>query len=102
MLVFQYLELFQSQAEEVRRKDQFPGFFPQHSSVLSDTTVDASSLSLYQHLHLGAVGGTLNISVSFIGTLGKNYSCGSYRTCHLQDFLHFPYHHQVEGLELQI
>lgn len=101
MLVFQHLELVQSQAEELGRKEPFPVVFPQ-CSVLSDTTVDDSSLSLFQHLHLGAVGETLNISVSFLGTLEINYSCGSYKSCHLQGFLQFPCHHQVEALELQI
>lgn len=83
MLMFQYLELVQSQAEELGRKDPFPVFFPQCSCVLSDTTVDDSSLSLFQHLHLGAVGETLYISVSFLGTLEMNYSGGSYKSCHL-------------------
>ncbi|RMC00197.1 hypothetical protein DUI87_22799 [Hirundo rustica rustica] len=46
MLVFQYLELVPSQAEELGRKDPFPVFFPQ-CSVLSDTTMDDSG-------HIGA------------------------------------------------
>lgn len=75
MPVFQYLELVQSWAEELGRKDPFPVFLSQ-CSVMSGTSMDNSSLSLYQHLHLGAVGGTHNITVSFLGTLEKTFSCG--------------------------